>query len=484
MTGVPEMHRLLPAGVLVLAGVVDAAPRMLVVAAGDCQDAAFAATVADVHRGLEELGGEVFEPDVVLDIVRPRPLRALEEVVRQVESARTLFYGDQPDRALELLRQALAALERASPGPGVWPVTADALTVQALVLRSAGRRQESADALRRVLRVDPTHALDPDRFTPSMIQTFEGLRRELARTRKHALQVRANQPATVYLDGRPAGQTPLTLELAPGTYRLALAAGDRPSFTHPVELKKDAAVTVDLAFEGAVSTSPPLCLAVDDEPAQEGAALALAATVNAEEVLLLRRAPGTAAPALRVALWSVASRSRVRQAEAPLAQAPALARSIVSGAPLQEPSRPAPPSPPSSVSPPTTEAVVATRSTAGAGPLSPARVTSYALLGGGAGLAVAGGVVYALGGADRARLAALYTADAKLYPPSDPRHREALDLIPQVDSRSVVAFGLVGLGLGAAVAGAATWALLPGEAAAVTLVPSPGGAVVTLQGRY
>ncbi|MBI5477232.1 MAG: hypothetical protein HY906_00160 [Deltaproteobacteria bacterium] len=123
--------------------------------------------------------------------------------------------------------------------------------------------------------------------------------------------------------------------------------------------------------------------------------------------------------------------------------------------------------------------------TASASATSRGRIASYVLLGAGAGAAVLGGALYAGGGADRAQLQALLQADGKLPPPTDQNHRVALDLMPKVDGNRVTSFALLGAGVGLAAAGAAAFFLFPGDAPAqVALAPLDGGAFVQLSGSF
>jgi hypothetical protein len=69
-----------------------AGPRTVVVAAGDCRDASLLAATRDfVSAAAGPLGSDLLEAEVVLDIVRPRPARSLQDIERQVESAKALL---------------------------------------------------------------------------------------------------------------------------------------------------------------------------------------------------------------------------------------------------------------------------------------------------------------------------------------------------------------------------------------------------------
>src|SRR4051812_2707381 len=177
--------------VSILASVAWADRKTVIVAGGDCSDPSLISGAKDFRdTATRLLGGQLMEPEGVLDIVRPRPTRSVQDIERQVESAKALFYGGQSDRALELVERALTELERAPPDAKPWPVTQSALVLQALVQKSLEHPKEMNDAFRRIVRLDPTFKLDPDAHPPSAIAALEAVKKELARARKATLQVR------------------------------------------------------------------------------------------------------------------------------------------------------------------------------------------------------------------------------------------------------------------------------------------------------
>ncbi len=491
-----------------------AAPKTLVVGAGDCQSVELINGLNDFSGALrEKLKSDLYEPDVVLDIVRPRPTRSLEDVERQVESARTLFYNAQHERALDLLKQALAELERAPLVGQPWKVTAQALALQGVVLISLNKKAEAAEAFRRVLRVEPAHALSTDEFTPSVISQFEGFRKELARQKKGVMQVQsAPSGAEVLVEGRVMGVTPLRLELPASVYRLAVRANDRISYLRTITVPRDALLQIDLASEGALVTQAPLCLSARDKVA-EAAALKLANTVTADDLLVVKLDGPKGAPGQFVASrYEIRSGSMVREGRV---QTPtrgkdafgALATFLLTGqssalivtpeassmfaAKPVEVAKPvdAPVAPPPSTKPPVEPTVapgsaIVSAPPSAAGTISAGRVAAFVLMGAGV-ASVAGGVVaWVRGGTDRARLATLRQSNGKLPEPTDPGHRESLDILTRADLNQTVAFSLLGAGAGFAAAGLVSFFVFPGETVAVTAVPSNSGAAVFVSGSF
>ncbi len=491
--------------VSITATVAMAAPKTLVVGAGDCQSVELVTGLNDFSGALrEKLKSDLYEPDVVLDIVRPRPTRSLEDVERQVESARTLFYNGQHDRALDLLKQALAELERAPLAGQPWKVTAPALALQGVVLTSLNKKGDAAEAFRRVLRVEPAHTLSSDEFTPSVISQFELFRKELARQKKGVTQVQSTPPgAEVLVEGRVMGVTPLKLELPPSTYRVAVRANDRVSYLRVIAVPCDALIQVDLASEGALVTQAPLCLAAKDKLA-EAAGLKLANTVTADDLIVVRLEGSKGAPGQFVASrYEIRSGSMVREGrvQAPTRGKPAFgslatflltgqgsslivsaeAGATVAAKPGELPVVASKPPPPPAVEPPP---ALAEAPPSREGTISAGRVASFALMGAGVASAAGGLVAWINGGADRTRLAMLRQANGKLPEPTEPGHRESLDIIARADLNQTVTFSLLGAGAGLAAAGLISFFVFPAETVALTAVPSSTGAGVFVSGSF
>jgi hypothetical protein len=472
----------------------------VVLVAGDCTDPALISAVRD-FRGTAErlLGTQLLESEAVLDIVRPRPTRSLQDVERQVDSARSLFYGGQVERALELVERALIELERASPEAKPWALTQQALVLQALIAKALDRPKEMSDAFRRLVRVDASFKLDPDAHPPSAIAALEAVKKELTRARRAQVVVRVEEgpAATVFIDGQALGQTPLKLDLVPGTYRVQLAAAGLVSFPHRLDVPRDTRLGVDLVFEGSVGLQAPLCLSPG---ADDGAALKLGQLVTAERLIVLRNTAKAGAPTLITgALFELSSGRQARIATVPTEYLGNLAVFLVTGkeqaglvrdgaAPKPAPeSVQAPAAPPVAEAPrPAAPVVDARKPTFQPGqPVSNAgRVASFALLGAAAAAGLAGGVVWGTGGEDRRRLAGLTRLDGTFFSSQTPAGQEALTLMRTVDGNNTATFMLVGGAVGAAVAGVVGLVLFPSADAKVTASPSAGGGTVTLSGRF
>jgi hypothetical protein len=265
----------------------------MVVASGDCTDA--------------ELGGQT---RMFLDVLASRPeqdtlsatefgerlfpqsSRSYEDLQRQLEAALDHFYEGRNARAAETADEALQQITRLPAGDTRWKLYVEAQLLHGLNYRAMGRLKESDTAFGNVLRLQPDHALDPDQFAPSIRQSFDKLRRELARARKVKLSVKSTLPTSdVYLDGLKVGQTPLTLDVLAGAYDLTLVKGTTTSFPRQVQVQgADTPLLIDVAYEGSVAASPFPCLASTDGNDERtlSHAVRLGGTLGVEEVIVVR----------------------------------------------------------------------------------------------------------------------------------------------------------------------------------------------------
>ena len=270
-----------------------AAPRRLVVASGDCKDAelgsqakAFLEVLASRPEqdtlGSSEFGERLF----------PSSSRSHEDLERQLETALDHFYEGRNGKAAQATDEALQQITRLPVGDARWSLYVEAHLLHALNHRAMGKLKESDAAFRNVLRLQPDYELDPDQFAPSVRQSFDKLRRELARAPRVKLSVKSTLPASdVYLDGRKVGQTPLLLDVLAGTYDLTLVKGSTTSFPRQVQAQgTDTPLLVDMAYEGSVSASPFPCLSSSDGHDERtlSHAVRLGGTLGVEEVIVVR----------------------------------------------------------------------------------------------------------------------------------------------------------------------------------------------------
>ncbi len=292
-----------------LAAVPARAGSTVVLSAGDCAEAALIEGAKTFREAAApRFSGTMLDGAQVLDIVRPRPSRSIDELLRQLESGKTLFFSGQNERALDLVTRALSDLARVTPDAQPWPHIERALVLQAQIYRNLGATRDMNEAFRLAVRINPALTLDPEVHAPSLIAALDVVKKEVQRAKKAPLTVRADagRQVQVAIDGKVLGVTPLKVELLPGTYRVTLVDGNAVSFPHRVELPRENELSVEFGFEASVSRRPPLCLSAADD----SGALKLSQLIGAELLVVLRTTNGGAA--LQGTSYDVATAAQVR----------------------------------------------------------------------------------------------------------------------------------------------------------------------------
>ncbi|MFZ5443962.1 MAG: PEGA domain-containing protein [Myxococcota bacterium] len=537
------MKRTVGVLVVLLAAQAWAGKKTVVIAAGDCADPGLVSAAKDFRdAAARELAGSLMEGEVVLDIVRPRPTRSVSDIERQVDSARTLFFGGQVDRAEQLVDRAMEELERASPEAKPWPVTQSALVLKALIAKNADRTREMSEAFRRIVRIDPGFKLDPDAHPPSAIAALDAVKKELARTRKTSVTIRveAGPVGTVFIDGQAMGASPLKLDLVPGSYRVSIVSGAMVSFPHRLEVPKDTKLNVDLAFEGSLGTQAPLCMTSSvDAPA-----IKLSQLVAAEQVIVLRNtARRSEPPYITGTLYELSTGKQERAGSVRQELVAALATFVVTGRRVEGiDSTPRPPplviveSPKTEAPPPPPPALAKTEpsvkpvqvkpesvkvepktdaprvSEEGRGRLEPSapppppaplaaasgstaaeRKTALVMIAMGGGLALVGGVlaiaVNAPIDSPGYRVTGLTNQGGPGRVPvagmNDGARADLVAKLPTVDALNTLSMGLAGAGAGLAVGGLVGLLLFPEPSGPrLSAAASPAGGTVTLSGSF
>ncbi|MCY1082843.1 PEGA domain-containing protein [Archangium lansingense] len=483
---------------LALGGAVEAAPRRVVVASGDCKNAELSGQTKALYDKLVARPGEnvLSAPDFA-ERLFPQPSGSFEDIKRQLEAAQGQFYEARYAKAAQAIDEVLRQVGRLPPGEARWKLYVDTQLLQAMNQRSLGKVKESDDAFRNVLRLEPTYALDPDYYTPSTRQAFDKLRRELARAKKVKLSVKSNQsPSEVFLEGRSVGQTPLVLEVPAGTYDLTVKKGEALSFPRQLQVQgQETPVLVDLAYEGAISASPFPCLASDGENETElSHAVRLGGTLGVEEVIVVKLEGASSGPKwLAATVLNVEGGQKLREGgfktqglDAPAESLAALVDFVTTGKGQPSLVVATPDNQPPWEQPSVEQAALTPEMTAQSGTVRPLRVVSYVTLGAG---------VAALAGAGYMRLS-LQPEWEELTNPKNGHltggklqatDARGIQLLRSVAKKQNTMVSLL-IGSGAAIAtGTVLFFLSPNEApppVSVGVMAGPDGAGATLSGTF
>jgi len=224
------------------------------------------------------------------------------DVQRTLSEAEAAYQAVDPERSVALLEKAVVALTSASTVSSTDAALLEDIRVRTAVrlLAVAGPDEtgngESAQGgrakvhLMDALRANPTLALDAARHPPKVRRLLDEARLALAKAGTAGLTVDSTPDgATVVVEGRALGKTPLALEgaLAPGRYRVWVEREGARSRTRFVDVKKGGApIAIDLAFEGALSPKGPSLAPLPGETVDERLAARVGTLLGVESLVL------------------------------------------------------------------------------------------------------------------------------------------------------------------------------------------------------
>lgn len=212
-----------------VAGTAEAAPRRFAVV-NAARDQAAGAELASRLRtvlALEPMVTPIPPGDLAraLEAALPPPAAAdLASVADLLARAREAMAQFDYQSSLSLLAQAEQALLAAWPSPESARLLAETAIERGSISMRQRQRERAVQDFALVHRLDPERQLEPERYLPDVIEAFaEAGDRAGVRDGDTAppvtLEVTALlDGAAVYLDGRFAGYTPLTTQVAPGAH--------------------------------------------------------------------------------------------------------------------------------------------------------------------------------------------------------------------------------------------------------------------------
>jgi hypothetical protein len=212
----------------------------------------------------DRVGGVEDVPTMRARLLGQTSNATLSELDRAYGGALAVYQNGEFDSALRTLHAIvddLESLPESADGYAQWTRAQLRLAHAALTI---AREVEAEDAFYEVARTDVTIAADPDQYSPTFRRRFDAVRAKVRAMPARRLTITSEgEEGTVFVNGRAMGTTPLSLWLAPGTYRIGGASEDLrvPSFR--VDLRReDRSVVLDFALAAAlrVNAGPGLAL--------------------------------------------------------------------------------------------------------------------------------------------------------------------------------------------------------------------------------
>lgn len=236
-----------------------------VVALGDCSSPVLPAVARSFRAALRGSGVPALSEAETADRVGGTSSRSLRDLDQALSTARDQFLNGQPEPAFAALQQVERDLRRLRPAPERWELERRVLSSLAQIRASSDRAAARA-FLEQIAAVDP--AYEPDRavFPPSFRAEYRKVRDGLQESGRSRLEVATEPPGLpVYVGGHPAGASPLTLQLPPGTYRVEVDWGHR-GLVRTVTLGPTAQrLVLSRAAEGAILPDAGPCVLAEPD---------------------------------------------------------------------------------------------------------------------------------------------------------------------------------------------------------------------------
>lgn len=174
-------------------------------------------------------------------------LQTLAQGAKQVERLRF-------PKAIRLLKRGIAAVERQLEGLEEHDRLVEAYLLLAEAYYRRGDETSGKTALEKVVRLRPTKRLDPDQYPPIFLNEFRKVRARMWTRGRGRVRVTTSQPgATVTLNGKPLGSTPLLIEnILPGQNHLVVRAQGR-SWGAPIEVPQASTLEREVELGGDTS---------------------------------------------------------------------------------------------------------------------------------------------------------------------------------------------------------------------------------------
>jgi hypothetical protein len=277
---------------------------------GEQQEAALAAA-NDLRSALSESGATVLDADETRARLSQLGVSAgfeLDQLQARIDAAETAQDALEVERSVEILEGVLRDLvsdaefseakQRMHQGTRLRAATR-LMALAGVDERGEAKTELGARALEHMVaaaRVDPALTLSRQEHPPKMHRLLALAQAQLKEAGLGGLDVSSSpEGATVFVEGRPVGLTPLRLmgQLPYGSYRVWLEREDARSVTRRVAVgAQPARLEVDLAFEGALWADGPGLRPLPSSVVERGFVDKLTSLLDVERIVLIGRGGG------------------------------------------------------------------------------------------------------------------------------------------------------------------------------------------------
>ncbi|MBS2027082.1 MAG: PEGA domain-containing protein [Deltaproteobacteria bacterium] len=236
-----------------------------VVAAGSCSAPSQGAQARALREALtRKLGGAVQNEAASAKSLGGLSSASQAELDRRLAAARTDFLQQKYARVQKDVQDIREALWQLAPSDARWKSLQDAAALSAWIAEKLGSSADAEAALLPVVRIDPGFHPDKHLFPPNV----DKLARQAAARAKGepegSLRVTSVPDGLpIWLDGKPVGKAPLSLQLARGDHRIEATFNGHRGLAHTVHVEESAVVELDQALDGAVWADAGPCIDAD-----------------------------------------------------------------------------------------------------------------------------------------------------------------------------------------------------------------------------
>ena len=225
------MSRTASIAALALAALPAAAAETLAVLAVAEAPAGPEAELAEMTHQLraacrDRAGGVLDVPEMRARLLGQASNATLPELERAYGGALATYQNGEYEGSIRTLYAVVEDLEKLPESAEAYQQWVRALLRLAHAENTIGHVAEGRAAMEKVLAVEPRHQPDPEQYSPTYRREFDAARARVAARPRRSLAVGAvGRGGTAYVNGRASGQTPATVSLPPGRYRVGGAAG-------------------------------------------------------------------------------------------------------------------------------------------------------------------------------------------------------------------------------------------------------------------
>lgn len=194
---------------------------------------------------------------------------SLADVDRVFSAARYDIDSMAFERAEQTLKLAAADLLALPPSPERWKRLRDVYTLLAWASLKLEKQEEAEEIFAKILRVEPTFALERKQFPPSTVRLVEKVRASVAAKATASLSITTRPAALpVFVDGRDVGKSPVAAKVPPGEYRVEVGFGEGRGIPRTVKVESAEKIELEDTFEGAIHPLAGPCISTG--PQREG----------------------------------------------------------------------------------------------------------------------------------------------------------------------------------------------------------------------